>query len=149
MTNKNTAAIHNLIASIQELVRTAYIYPLQKSKACDLTLSQNRVVKNLAVNGPLSSADLSRKLFVTPSNITGIIDRLEKKKIVERIRKKEDRRVYLISLTEKGKKIGEFLPDPYEQKIGADLKKLQPERVEELAQAVRQIINLIEEKHAD
>ena len=149
MIEENSAEINKLIESIQELIRTAYIYPLKKSKACDLTLSQNKVVKILAANGSLSSAELSRKLFVTPSNITGIIDRLEKKKLVERIRKKNDRRIYLISLTEQGKEIEEFLIDPYEQKIGANLKKIKPERVEELASAVRQIISLIDEKPTD
>lgn len=149
MIEENSVEINKLIESIQELIRTAYINPLKKSNACDLTLSQNKVVKILAANGPLSSAELSRKLFVTPSNITGIIDRLEKKKLVERIRKKNDRRIYLINLTEQGKEIEEFLTDPYEQKIGANLKKIKPERVEELASAVRQIINLIDEKHTD
>jgi DNA-binding MarR family transcriptional regulator len=146
MIEENSAEINNLIASIQKLIRTAYVYPLKKSKACDLTLSQNKVVKILAASGSLSSAELSRKLFVTPSNITGIIARLEKKNLVERIRKKNDRRIYLINLTEQGKKIEGLLTDPYEQKIGANLKKIKPERVDELAGAVRQIINLIDEE---
>jgi len=149
MTQQTTTQVHNLIASIQRLVRTAYIYPLQKSKEFDLTLSQNRVIKNLAENGSLSSADLSRKLLVSPSNITGIIDRLEKKKLVQRIRKKEDRRVNLIRLTPEGEKIGQYLPDPYEKKIGANLKQLNPDQIHELSMAVKQIISLIEYRHTE
>jgi len=147
MIPEKESKINELVEAIQKLVKTAYIYPLQRSKEFDLTLSQSSVVKNLAINGPLSSAELSRKLYVTPSNITGVIDRLEKKELVQRIRKQNDRRVYLISLTEKGMKIGNCLPDPFEKKVGTNLKSLESEKIQHLSQAVEQIIALIEKEH--
>jgi DNA-binding MarR family transcriptional regulator len=87
-------------------------------------------------------------MFVTPSNITGIIDRLEKKGFVERIRKPGDRRVALITLTESGQKLGQTLPDPIEKKIIHQLDDLKPEHLQILAVAMNQIINLIEVKGA-
>jgi DNA-binding MarR family transcriptional regulator len=82
-------------------------------------------------------------LYVTPSNITGIIDRLEKKQFVERIRKEGDRRVALITLTETGKELSKTLPDPIMKKFIAELADLEPEHVELLAMAMNQILNLI------
>ena len=97
----------------------------------------------------MSSADLSRNLFVTPSNITGIIDRLEKKQLVERIKKEGDRRVALITLTDSGKELSKTLPDPIMKKFIAELADLEPEHVQLLAMAMNQILNLIDTKDVE
>jgi DNA-binding MarR family transcriptional regulator len=81
---------------------------------------------------------------VTPSNITGIIDRLEIKQFVKRIRKEGDRRVALITLTESGKELSKTLPDPIMKKFVAELADLEPEHVQLLAMAMNQILNLID-----
>jgi DNA-binding MarR family transcriptional regulator len=94
----------------------------------------------------MSSADLSRKLFVTPSNITGIIDRLEKKQLVERTKKKGDRRIALITLTDTGKQLSKTLPDPIMKKFISALADLEPEHVQLLAMAMNQILNHIDSK---
>lgn len=145
MKNNEDNALNTLVGSIQELVRVAYIHPHAKSQEYDLTLSQSGVVRNLIISGPLSSAELSRKLYVTPSNITGVIDRLEKKGLVKRIRAKDDRRINLISLTEKGEEIGRSLPDPFEKKIRHNFTKLNPDEVDYLTRAVEQITGLMKE----
>jgi DNA-binding MarR family transcriptional regulator len=91
----------------------------------------------------MSSADLSRKLFVTPSNITGIIDRLEKKGLVERVRKETDRRVSLITLTPSGADVSGMLPDPIEKKLISRLAHLDTRKVERLQEAMEEILAMV------
>jgi DNA-binding MarR family transcriptional regulator len=95
-------------------------------------------------NGSMSSADLSRMMYVTPSNMTGIIDRLEKKDLVKRVGKQGDRRVALIVLTDTGKVLSERLPDPIENKLIKQLADLENEHVRNLAMVLKQILNLID-----
>jgi DNA-binding MarR family transcriptional regulator len=45
-------------------------------------------------------SDISRKLDLSNSTVSGIIDRLVEKKIVERRRSEKDRRIVMISLAE-------------------------------------------------
>jgi MarR family 2-MHQ and catechol resistance regulon transcriptional repressor len=52
--------------------------------------------------GDLSQRDLGRKLVVSGANVTGLVDKLEKKRLVVRARHKTDRRKWNISLTKKG-----------------------------------------------
>jgi len=92
----------------------------------------------------MSSAELSRLMYVTASNMTGIIDRLEKKDLIERMRKEGDRRVTLIMLTDTGKELGEGIPDPIEKKFINQLADLELEHVQLLAMALNQILNLID-----
>ena len=144
MNPQNESVIQEIVWSVRRLVRAVYLDSQKISKRYGLTEPQSAVLRNLFNNGPLSSADLSRTLFVTPSNITGIIDRLEKKQLVERIKKDGDRRVALITLTDTGKELSKTLPDPIMKKFIAELADLEPEHVQLLAMAMNQILNLID-----
>lgn len=143
---ENEMVIKEIVGAIRRLVRAVYLDTSKMSRQFGLTGSQSMVLRSLLHNGPLSSADLSRKLYVTPSNITGVIDRLEKKGLVERIRKKGDRRVALITLTEAGAELSKSLPDPIEKRFISELADLEPEYVQILAMAMNQILNLVDTK---
>lgn len=142
----NEAVVKNIVESIRRLVRAEYLDSQKMSKQYGLTGPQSLVLRLLINKGALSSADLSRQMYVTPSNITGIIDRLEKKGLVERIRKQGDRRVALITLTQSGQELGKTIPDPIEKKFVNQLADLEPEHLQILAMAMDQILNLIDTK---
>ena len=144
MNPQNESVIQDIVWSIRRLVRAVYLDSQKISKRYGLTGPQSAVLRNLFNSGPMSSADLSRTLYVTPSNITGIIDRLEKKQFVERIKKQGDRRVALITLTEPGKELSSTLPDPIMKKFVAELADLELDHVQLLAMAMNQILNLID-----
>jgi DNA-binding MarR family transcriptional regulator len=145
----NEDVIKDIVHSIRRLVRAEYLDSQKMSKQFGLTGPQSLVVRLLIKKGALSSADLSRQMYVTPSNITGIIDRLEKKGLVERIRKQGDRRVALITLTQSGQELGKTIPDPIEKKFINQLADLEPEHLQILAMTMNQILNLTEPKEAE
>ena len=149
MKPENEPLIQDMVYAIHRLVKAVYLDSQQMSREFGLTGPQSWVLRNLVRKGPLSSAQLSRRSYATPANITGIIDRLEKKGLVERIRKRGDRRVALITLTEAGLELGETLPDPIEKRIISKLEDLDPQHVRILAMAITQILNLIETKGAE
>jgi DNA-binding MarR family transcriptional regulator len=149
MITGNEPIIKDIVESIRRLVRAEALDSKKMSRQFGLTGPQSLVLRLLIKNGSLSSADLSRQMYVTPSNITGIIDRLEKKGLVERIRKEGDRRVALINLTDSGQELGRTIPDPIEKKFVNQLADLEPEHLQILAMAMNQILNLIDTKGVD
>jgi len=144
MPTENESTTQNIVADFRRLSRAVYLDASRTSKEFGLTRSQSQVLKNLLTHGSLSSADLSRKLYMTPANLTGIIDRLEKKGLVERIRNLGDRRVVLITLTESGRDLSIRLPDSIEKKLAAGLMDLPPEQIRMLSKAMSQILQLME-----
>jgi len=146
---ENELLIKEIVSAIRKFVRAVSLDAFKMSRQFGLTGPQSSVLRTLVKEGPLSSASLSRRLYVTPSNITGIIDRLEKKGLVERIRKKEDRRIALIILTESGTDLSNSLPDPIEKKLIYELGDLKPEHVRILSLVMNQILNLIDAKGVD
>ena len=147
MNLENELIIKEIVGAIRRLVKAVYLDTSKMSRQYGLTGSQSGVLRCLIQEGSQSSAELSRQLHVTPSNITGIIDRLEKKGLVERIRKAGDRRVAIIQLTEAGKTLSKQLPDPIEIKLISELGDLEPDQVQQLGNSLSQILNLIDAKH--
>ncbi len=138
--------IHDIVNTIRRLYRAVYLESSKMSRQFGLTAPQSGVLRTLAKNGPLSSAELSRKLHVTPSNITGVIDRLEKKGVVKRVRQETDRRLSLITLEKKGAELSRKLPDPIENKLIAGLADLDIEKVNALGEAMDQIHAILDTK---
>jgi MarR family 2-MHQ and catechol resistance regulon transcriptional repressor len=76
-----------------------------------LTVSQFGVLEALYHIGSLSQAEIAKKILKSAGNITMVIDNLEKRGLVKRERKPEDRRYYAVRLTAEGKKlIGSISP---------------------------------------
>jgi DNA-binding MarR family transcriptional regulator len=70
--------------------------------ADDVTLSQYRVLVELASRGPQRSADIAETLGVERSTAGRMCDRLVRKGLVQRRRESADRRTVRISLTKAG-----------------------------------------------
>lgn len=148
MITENERLIEDVVNTIRKFMRTIYNDTSQMSRKYGLTGPQSSVLRALVKHGPLSSATLSRQLYVTPSNITGIIDRLEKKELVERVKTVGDRRVALITLTDKGSGVSKTLPDPIETKLISELADLEPEYIRILALVLNQILGLVDAQNA-
>ncbi|SEF48429.1 DNA-binding transcriptional regulator, MarR family [Actinacidiphila yanglinensis] len=78
-----------------------------------LTGAQARVLALLAP-GPLPMRRIAERLKCEPSNITGIVDRLEAQGLAERRTDPADRRVKLAAATEEGSVTAERLRDSLE-----------------------------------
>ena len=71
-----------------------------------LSPSQFNVLNLLYENSEgISQTELGRQLLTHRSNVTGLVDRLEKRGLVRRTTAPEDRRVYRILLTTAGEKL--------------------------------------------
>lgn len=73
-------------------------------RSSDLTVSEAHAIEVLGQYGQMNMKSLSQKLGVTTGTTTVTVDRLEKKDCARRESTREDRRVHLISLTDKGRR---------------------------------------------
>lgn len=69
----------------------------------DLTMSQFGVLEALLHLGTMSQGDVGHKLLLSGSNVTTVVDNLEKRGLVRRARRANDRRVVDVTLTDKGR----------------------------------------------
>lgn len=77
----------------------------------DLTYSQFAVLEALYHLGPLTQGEVSQKVLKSGSNMTTVIDNLERAGLVRRERDVKDRRVIHVHLTEAGSnRVEQVLP---------------------------------------
>ncbi len=91
---------------------------------CNLTVAQYQVISMIAVKGDSSQKDIATNLGVTGPTVVRIIDALEKKELVYRTRDKEDRRIVLISLTDRGARAQIDCAEMHEGKLAAMVARL-------------------------
>ncbi len=70
-----------------------------------LTGSQFGVLEALLHLGPLNQCDLGRKLLMSGGNVTMIVDNLERRELVRRVRDTGDRRFIAVHLTDEGREL--------------------------------------------
>lgn len=98
-----------------------------------LSVPQCDVLTTLTEREGISQQDLAARLYVTKGNISGLIDRLEAAKLVERRSIEGDRRSHAIFLTPQGRALAEkgievqrrFVVDTLGRMSADDLKKLE------------------------
>lgn len=67
-----------------------------------LTPSQFDIVATLGNTTGMTFKDLGERTLITKGTLTGVIDRLQEKELVERVTQLEDRRSTLVRLTKQG-----------------------------------------------
>jgi DNA-binding MarR family transcriptional regulator len=82
--------------------------------------------------------------MVKSSTVTGIIDRLEQKGLVARIRNSPDRRVITIELTDAGRQLAHNAPPPVQRKIVDGLRKTPKDEIEQIVLSLKKLTHLLD-----
>ena len=104
-----------------------------------LTPPQFYVLATIGYAGGLPFGEIGAKMMVTVSNLTGIVDRLEEKKLVLRKRDEYDRRVVHVVLTEKGAKLYKNAIPLFEKSISAIFAPVDRVQQKELSALLRKL----------
>ena len=103
--------IRDIIYSIRRLMQAGEHYTKELNKIYNVSSAQLNCLLALHENGKLSPSQIAKNIMVNSSTVTGIIDRLEQKSLVKRLRISNDRRVITIELTKYGKYSKRLLTD--------------------------------------
>lgn len=105
----------------------------------DLTSPQFYVLATIGYAGGLPFGEIGAKMMVTVSNLTGIVDRLEEKKLVSRQRDDQDRRVVHVVLTDRGTKLYKNSIPLFEKSISLVYTALDKAQQKELSALLRKL----------
>lgn len=113
-----------------------------------LTGPQVTAVKMLEAFGDLSLSALSEHMSAHNSTITGLVDRMERGGLVERVRSTEDRRVVIIRLTDEGRRIARSVPVTSMQVFARALSSLDDDERDSLRRILRKLSDEVREEVA-
>lgn len=85
----------------------------------DITINDMHVIEAIGIGEPKTSSAVAKALDVTMGTLTKSIDRLSRNQYVLRERSEEDKRLVLLSLTEKGERAYHHHQDFHQEMIKA------------------------------
>ena len=109
-----------------------------------ITGPQLWALKTISESGNLHLGELSKKMYLHPSTITGVVDRLENKGFVMRERDRVDRRVVNVRLTPAGESLIKTAPSPVQGKMIHGLNKLNEKDLGRIYESVKKLVEIME-----
>jgi DNA-binding MarR family transcriptional regulator len=137
-------AIFETMQSLRRISKALQNYSHEVSNQYGITGPQLWVLKTVFKNGSLPLGELSQKMYLHPSTITGVVDRLEKKGYVSRDRDRQDRRVVMVQLTPKGKRLVKRAPNPVQGKMIHGLRQLRKKKLDFILESVQTLVEMME-----
>ncbi|KUO65862.1 MAG: hypothetical protein APF84_00985 [Gracilibacter sp. BRH_c7a] len=98
----------------------------------DFTMPQTMIIYNLANHGKMKISELSEKMGLTNSTVSGIVDRLEDQGIVFRERSTQDRRVVYVQFTNEHIQKYQDLNDNLDKHFSELLASIPPAQMENI-----------------
>lgn len=128
---------------IRILNRKLRQYMTVQTVGCGFTVPQLHLMQELIQNPGISLGELSTKLGLAKSTVSGIVDRLEKQGKVIRKRNDQDRRVVHIDLSPDIKQFGENLSYMRTNYLTELLSSMTPHEISGLIEGLEKINHLM------
>lgn len=139
----------DIIFSIRRLIQARELYKKELNKKYQISESQFNCLLTIYKYGPLPPSQIAKHMLVKSSTVTGVVDRLEQKGLVERMRNSPDRRVIMIQLTPAGREVAKRAPPLIQQKILDGLSILSEEEISLIAHALRTLTSMLDIQDLD
>lgn len=112
----------------------------------DLTAPEFRTLQMASARHNCSMQQIARELGFTKSGATRVVDRLEKRGLVQRMRSPEDGRVCCVEVTSSGRSLIDTVNRENEQRIANILSKIDPAMQQVIQTSLRSLIQAMNEK---
>lgn len=125
--------LRNLVSAYQGFER----YSAPDLRSMGLTMTQFDVIATLGNQPPMTCKELGEKTLVTKGTLTGVLERLESKGILERKLNPDDARSQMIGLTMEGQKLFERVFPAHLQYLGKAFNQLSTKELAELSNVLQ------------
>lgn len=135
--------IADVLDNLRRVFRVVHRYSKRAEKVGGLTGPQVWAMKVLADSAPIRVTDLARRMYLHPSTVVGILDRLEQQAQVARTRSEKDHRVVTVSLTAKGRETVSKVPQIAQGLLLKGLKELSDGDLLTASEGLRRLVGIL------
>ncbi|OPJ64149.1 MarR family winged helix-turn-helix transcriptional regulator [Clostridium oryzae] len=115
-------------------------------KGTEITVSQGIIIFSLCKYGEMKISDISERVQLSKSTVSGIIDRMEERGMVERTRNYEDRRTVYVKITKKFMEENKGLSEKAKESLFNLLNSAAPEDIEKIIDALKIMKRILNDK---
>ena len=140
--NDKSMIISNIIDNLRRVFQILNEQSKKVENETGLTSPQLWAIKVINEHSPIKGSDLANRLYLHPTTVVGIIDRLEKRKLVQRRRCQDDRRVVWIELTTSANKLVKSAPEVAQGLLVAGLESLTSNNIVEIDRSMKRLVKI-------
>ena len=141
-----TSTLNEVLVRLFRDITTIEERAIKTGEYKELTVNDMHVIEAIDIHEAKNMTTVAKALSVTTGTLTISVNGLVKKGFVERTRSEEDRRVVLISLTDKGRKVFADHQRFHEDMVAAVTEELSDEEQVILEKALSQLNVFFREK---
>ena len=138
-----------ILRSLRKITRAIDLYSKKLARECKLTGPQLVCLRQINNNQTIAPGELAKEVSLSQATITGILDRLAARNLINRERSQTDRRKLIISLTAEGKELVSKVPSPLQERFSAKLSELPEENQLIIKIILQQIVSMMDAEKID
>jgi Transcriptional regulators len=139
--------LNEVLVKLFRMINSIEEQAIKTEEYKNVTTNDMHVIEAIGIGCPRNMTAVAKTLGVTTGTLTIAVNSLVKKGFVERVRSEEDRRVVLVSLSEKGKKMFVHHQKFHEEMIDAVISQLDEGEKSILEKALRNLNSFFMEKN--
>jgi DNA-binding MarR family transcriptional regulator len=132
-----------ILNAIRQIIRAADIDSHKLAADHQITAPQLMSLLAVVEKGSVTATDIAARIHLSPSTLVGILDRLEEKGLILRVRDANDRRRVEVTPTEAGRTLASKTPFPLQYSLAKALKKLSETQRDRLAAGMEELAELM------
>lgn len=142
-------AIEEVLTALRRVIRATDLHSKHLEKTVGLTAPQLLLLQILRDKVELTSGDLARRMNLSQATVTTILDRLEKRELVQRTRSVSDKRKVYATLTAAGEVILRQAPMPLQQHFIRQFQDLHEWEQAMILASLQRIAHMMDADHLD
>jgi len=138
-----------LLIALRKVIRAIGLHSKQLNKTSGLTSPQLLIMLEIDKSSGVNSSQVAKNVNLSPATVTNILDRLENKALVSRVRDTKDKRKVGLYLTESGKAILVKAPQALQEHFIDNFANLAEWEQSQLLSSVERLADMMDANEID
>lgn len=141
--------IENVLITLRRIIRAADLHSKHLVKTAGLTAPQLLLLQAIRERGEVTIGELAKGINLSQATVTTILDRLEKRELVYRLRSQQDKRKVSAYLTESGKHMLDNAPTPLQAHFIRRFHALPDWEQNMILSSLQRVAHMMDAEHLD
>lgn len=141
--------LHDVLVHLRRIIRATDLQSKRVVKACGLTIPQIMVLRSIEALGDVTVRKISDSVSLSQATVTTILNRLEDRKYVERVRGQKDKRIVNARLTTSGMEILKTTPPLLHEKFIDEFDSLEGWEQTQVLASLQRIAMMMDAENLD
>jgi DNA-binding MarR family transcriptional regulator len=134
---------NRILKALRQIIHATDKYSRKLRNEFRITAPQLVCLNCIYENSPISASEISNIIHLSRSTLVGIIDRLEEKGFITRIRNQADRRRVSLEITDRGREMVTVAPSPLQDKLCESLAALSQGEQDKIAESIEALVQMM------